>query len=196
MLGGGPLSLPGDRRDSKTHTGSHHTTFHIFHAPTYNNALQHHHHHTHHVMLRHVMRCHIPPCNTSPHFALPQMRPEQWLLSRGVYRTYNKALSMLKALNPLLATIQRSHLMLVTPLSSLPLQPPPSFRHAHEHTHTLMFTYAQFFFFGTYLQLSHRIAGVRYLFLRKLRQPRPGYQLLGSHRHHNHDHHHLDLPLN
>jgi len=36
-----------------------------------------------------------------------------------------------------------------------------------------------FFLFGAYLQFSHRIAGVRYLFLRKLNLPRPGYQLLG-----------------
>lgn len=36
-----------------------------------------------------------------------------------------------------------------------------------------------FFLFGAYLQLSYRLAGVRYLFLRKLAQPRPGYQILG-----------------
>jgi len=36
-----------------------------------------------------------------------------------------------------------------------------------------------FFLFGTYLQLSYRAAGVRYIFLRKLSQARPGYQILG-----------------
>jgi len=36
-----------------------------------------------------------------------------------------------------------------------------------------------FFLFGSYLQFSHRLAGVRYLFLRKLSQERPGYQVLG-----------------
>jgi peroxin-10 len=36
-----------------------------------------------------------------------------------------------------------------------------------------------FYLFGRYLQLSKRGAGIRYVFLRKLDMPRPGYTLLG-----------------
>mmetsp|Transcript_43481 Transcript_43481/g.85121 ORF Transcript_43481/g.85121 Transcript_43481/m.85121 type:complete len:297 (-) Transcript_43481:132-1022(-) len=38
---------------------------------------------------------------------------------------------------------------------------------------------ALFYLFGVYLQWTKRVAGIKYVFLRKLRIPRPGYQMLG-----------------